>query len=58
MLNRRRPLSLEMMRKLQAGLGPPADVLVQPYPIAQQQRNDAATPITPAGMRRDVAAAG
>ena len=32
-LNRRRPLSLEMIRKLQAGLGLPADVLVQPYPV-------------------------
>jgi HTH-type transcriptional regulator/antitoxin HigA len=35
-LNRRRPLSLAMMRKLQAGLGLPADVLVQPYPTAQK----------------------
>ena len=32
-LNRRRPLSLEMIRKLQAGLGLPADVLVQPYEL-------------------------
>jgi antitoxin component HigA of HigAB toxin-antitoxin module len=32
-LNRRRPLSLAMMRKLQAGLGLPADVLVQPYAL-------------------------
>lgn len=32
-LNRRRPLSLEMIRKLQSGLGLPADVLVQPYPL-------------------------
>lgn len=32
-LNRRRPLSLEMIRKLQAGLGLPADVLVQPYAL-------------------------
>jgi len=30
-LNRRRPLSLEMIRRLQSGLGIPADVLVQPY---------------------------
>ena len=35
-LNRRRPLSLTMMRRLQAGLGLPADVLVQPYPTAQK----------------------
>lgn len=32
-LNRRRPLSLEMIRKLQSGLGLPADVLIQPYPL-------------------------
>lgn len=32
-LNRRRPLSLEMIHKLHAGLGIPADVLVQPYPL-------------------------
>jgi len=32
-LNRRRPLSLEMIRKLQAGLGLPAGVLVQPYSL-------------------------
>lgn len=32
-LNRRRPLSLEMIRRLQAGLGLPADVLVQPYEV-------------------------
>ncbi|RLT40902.1 MAG: transcriptional regulator [Chloroflexi bacterium] len=32
-LNRRRPLSLEMIRRLQSGLGIPADVLVQPYAL-------------------------
>lgn len=32
-LNRRRPLTLEMIRKLQSGLGLPADVLVQPYSL-------------------------
>lgn len=30
-LNRKRPLTLNMIRKLQAGLGIPADVLVQSY---------------------------
>ena len=45
-LNRRRPLSLAMIRKLQAGLGLPADVLVQPYATAQKQRRDASAPIT------------
>lgn len=32
-LNRRRPLSLEMIRRLHAGLGLPADLLIQPYKI-------------------------
>ena len=30
-LNRRRPLSLEMIRRLHSGLGLPADLLIQPY---------------------------
>jgi HTH-type transcriptional regulator/antitoxin HigA len=34
-LNCRRPLSLDMIRKLQSGLGLPADVLVQPYELRQ-----------------------
>lgn len=32
-LNRKRPLSLNMIRKLQAGLGIPADVLIQSYEL-------------------------
>lgn len=32
-LNRKRPLSLEMIRRLHAGLGIPADVLIQPYAV-------------------------
>jgi len=32
-LNRRRPLSLAMIRKLQAGLGIRADILIQPYEV-------------------------
>ena len=32
-LNRRRPLSIEMIRSLQAGLGISADVLIQPYDL-------------------------
>ena len=32
-LNRRRPLTLEMIRRLQNGLGLPADILVQPYDL-------------------------
>ena len=34
-LNRVRPLSLEMIRNLNEGLGLPADVLVQRYPLKQ-----------------------
>ena len=30
-LNRKRPLSIEMIRRLHAGLGIPAEVLIQPY---------------------------
>ena len=30
-LNRRRPLSMEMIRRLHAGLGIPAEVLIQSY---------------------------
>jgi HTH-type transcriptional regulator/antitoxin HigA len=30
-LNRRRPLTLPIIRRLQAGLGIPADILIQPY---------------------------
>ncbi len=32
-LNRRRPLSLEMIRELNKGLGIPAEVLIQPYEL-------------------------
>lgn len=35
-LNRRRPLTLEMIRKLHQGLGIPAEVLIQPYPVQQR----------------------
>jgi HTH-type transcriptional regulator/antitoxin HigA len=30
-LNRKRPLTIEMVRRLHAGLGIPAEVLIQPY---------------------------
>lgn len=33
-LNRRRPLTLRMIRKLEAGLGIPAEILIQPYALA------------------------
>lgn len=32
-LGRRRPLSIEMIRRLHAGLGIPAEVLIQPYAL-------------------------
>jgi HTH-type transcriptional regulator/antitoxin HigA len=34
-LNRKRPLSIEMIRRLRAGLGISADVLIQPYDVVQ-----------------------
>jgi HTH-type transcriptional regulator/antitoxin HigA len=34
-LTRKRPLSIEMIRKLHAGLGLPAEVLIQPYPLVK-----------------------
>ncbi len=34
-LNKRRPLTLDMIRKLHDGLGIPAGVLIQPYALAQ-----------------------
>ncbi|MEI6777779.1 MAG: helix-turn-helix domain-containing protein [Chloroflexales bacterium] len=34
-LNRRRPLTLEMIRKLHHGLGIPAEILIQPYTVHQ-----------------------
>ena len=39
-INRRRPLSLEMIRKLQSGLGLPADVLVKPYVLRTSHRSE------------------
>lgn len=35
-LNRQRPLSMEMVRRLHAGLGIPADILIQPYEVKKQ----------------------
>ena len=32
-LRRKRPLSIDMIRKLHTGLGIPAEVLIQPYPL-------------------------
>lgn len=35
-MNRVRPLSLEMIRRLSSGLGLPANVLIQDYPLRQE----------------------
>jgi len=35
-LNRKRPLTLDMIRKLHDGLGIPAAILIQPYPTSEQ----------------------
>ena len=32
-LNRRRPLTLKMIQRLQKGLGIPAEILIQPYEL-------------------------
>lgn len=45
-LNRRRPLTLAMIRKLQAGLGIPAATLLQTYPLARATRSKAHSPTT------------
>lgn len=37
-LNRVRPLSLDMIRRLASGLDLPADVLIQPYPLRHKDR--------------------
>ena len=36
-LNRKRALSLNMIRRLYAGLGIPAEVLVRPYAVAEEK---------------------
>jgi len=35
-LNRQRPLTLAMIRRLRQGLGIPAEILIQPYPTASR----------------------
>jgi HTH-type transcriptional regulator/antitoxin HigA len=39
-LNRRRPLSLSMIRRLEVGLGIPAKILIQPYACSTQRNVD------------------
>ena len=43
-LNRRRPLTLRMIRNLEAGLGIPAEILIQPYDLRSAEgRGESAT---------------
>jgi HTH-type transcriptional regulator/antitoxin HigA len=46
-LNRRRPLTLKMIRSLQAGLGIPAEILMQPYELANTTGMDARVTAAP-----------
>lgn len=50
-LNRKRPLSIEMIRKLSAGLGISADVLVQPYAVRRAPTRTASRPVARVGTR-------
>jgi HTH-type transcriptional regulator/antitoxin HigA len=43
-LNRKRPLSLEMIRRLHTGLGIAAEILIQPYPLATPAPNKGLQP--------------
>jgi HTH-type transcriptional regulator / antitoxin HigA len=43
-LNRKRPLSLEMIRRLHTGLGIAAEVLIQPYALATRAPNHGMQP--------------
>jgi HTH-type transcriptional regulator / antitoxin HigA len=49
-LNRKRPLSLEMIRRLHTGLGIAADILVQPYPLVAPAPHQGGPP-TPRHLR-------
>ena len=49
-LNRKRPLSLEMIRRLHTGLGLEAEILIQSYPLATPAPNKGVQP-TPRSLR-------
>jgi len=49
-LNRKRPLSLEMIRRLHTGLGIGAEILIQSYPMAASAPNKGVQP-TPRSLR-------
>ena len=45
-LNRKRPLSLDMIRRLSTGLGIPAKVLIHGYPTSAPGKKQAETPLS------------
>lgn len=45
-LNRKRPLTLRMIRNLENNLGIPAEILVQEYPLADELEGEAAAKVT------------
>jgi len=49
-LNRKRPLSLEMIRRLHTGLGLGAEILIQSYPLVTPEPNKGVQP-TPRSLR-------
>ena len=49
-LNRRRGLTIEMIRRLHQGLGISAEVLIQPYSLHRQQPNNALHRTPPAAI--------
>ena len=49
-LNRKRPLSLEMIRRLHTGLGIGAEILIQSYPLTTPTPNKGVQP-TPRSLR-------
>ena len=51
-LNRKRPLSLEMIRRLHTGLGIAAEILIQPYPLATSAPNKGCSRRREAGAER------
>ncbi len=50
-LNRKRGLSIDMIRRLHQGLGISADILIQPYSLSNQPPNEASRKA--AGIRRN-----
>lgn len=50
-LNRRRRLSIEMIRRLHEGLSIPAEALIRPYPLAREQTQNTRR-LTPAAAPR------